>query len=87
MLKASAPSRVVTVSAKINVFFRTVLDPDDLNFEKIEYSGQTAYAYSKTANILFSAELGRRLEGKKTHKSCVPAMITACGAAPVDQGQ
>jgi NAD(P)-dependent dehydrogenase (short-subunit alcohol dehydrogenase family) len=36
---------------------------DDLDFEKRSYSRTQAYQQSKLANILFSRELARRLEG------------------------
>jgi hypothetical protein len=37
---------------------------DDLNFEKTTYSAMGAYSQSKLANVLFSLELSKRLEGK-----------------------
>jgi NAD(P)-dependent dehydrogenase (short-subunit alcohol dehydrogenase family) len=36
---------------------------DDLDWEKRRYSSFAAYSESKLANVLFSAELARRLEG------------------------
>lgn len=37
---------------------------DDLNFENRPYSALQAYCQSKLANILFTKELARRLQGK-----------------------
>ena len=36
---------------------------EDLNWERTTYSAFGAYSQSKLANVLFSAELARRLEG------------------------
>lgn len=54
-----APSRVVTVSS--NLHRRGRIDLDDLMGER-RYKPWGAYAQSKLANLLFTAELERRLE-------------------------
>ena len=60
VIKASAPARIINVSsashkgAKINF--------DDLQSEK-SYRGLSVYGQSKLANVLFTYELARRLEG------------------------
>ena len=59
-LKASAPARVVTVSSGAQSAGR--IDFDDLQSAR-SYSGQRAYSQSKLANIMFTNELARRLEG------------------------
>ena len=59
-LKASAPARVITVSSGAQSMGR--IDFDDLQGAR-SYSGQRAYNQSKLANVMFSNELGRRLEG------------------------
>jgi retinol dehydrogenase 14 len=59
-LRASAPARVVTVSSGAQSMGR--IDFDDLQGEA-SYSGQRAYNQSKLANVLFTYELARRLEG------------------------
>jgi NAD(P)-dependent dehydrogenase (short-subunit alcohol dehydrogenase family) len=59
-LKQSAPARVVTVSS-INQAMGKI-NFDDLHGE-LKYSGQKAYDQSKLANVLFTYELARRLEG------------------------
>lgn len=59
-LKASAPSRVVTVSSGAQSM--GTIDFDDLQGER-RYSGQRAYNQSKLANVVFTFELARRLEG------------------------
>ena len=57
----SAPARVVTVASVAHR--RATLDFEDLGFERGGYSIVRAYARSKLANILFAAELARRLAG------------------------
>jgi NAD(P)-dependent dehydrogenase (short-subunit alcohol dehydrogenase family) len=51
--------RVVTVSSQAERFGR--IDFDDLDWESRRYQGLRAYAQAKLANILFTAELQRRL--------------------------
>jgi NAD(P)-dependent dehydrogenase (short-subunit alcohol dehydrogenase family) len=49
---------------------------DDVNFEHREYDKFAAYGQSKTANILFSVELDRRLASRGVHAYAVhPGMI------------
>jgi retinol dehydrogenase 14 len=59
-LIASAPARVVTVSSGAQA--QGKIDFDDLMGER-RYSGQRAYSQSKLANVMFTYELARRLEG------------------------
>ena len=59
-LKMSAPARIVTVSSAAQGM--GTIDFDDLMGER-KYSGQSAYNQSKLANIMFTYELARRLEG------------------------
>ncbi|XP_036330607.1 retinol dehydrogenase 13-like isoform X3 [Rhagoletis pomonella] len=60
LLKKSAPSRIVTVSSLAHT--RGEINVADLNSDK-SYDPGTAYNQSKLANILFTRELARRLEG------------------------
>jgi len=57
----SAPARVVTVASVGHR--RGTLDFEDLGFERGGYSIMRAYSRSKLANVLFAAELARRLAG------------------------
>jgi NAD(P)-dependent dehydrogenase (short-subunit alcohol dehydrogenase family) len=59
-LEASAPARVVTVSSGAQSMGR--IDFDDLQGART-YSGQRAYNQSKLANVMFTYELARRLDG------------------------
>jgi NAD(P)-dependent dehydrogenase (short-subunit alcohol dehydrogenase family) len=61
-LVQSAPSRVITVASIGHRFAMSGLSFDDLQSD-LGYSSMDAYAKSKLANIMFSNELARRLEG------------------------
>ncbi len=61
-LKASAPARVVTVASRAH-FRATGLDWDALRRPTRSRTGVDEYSNSKLANVLFSAELARRLAG------------------------
>ncbi len=60
LLNSTEGSRVVNVSSMAHRFGH--MDFDDLNFEQRGYSAMGAYGQSKLANLLFTAELQRRLE-------------------------
>lgn len=59
-LEASVPARIVNVSSAGHR--DTEMNFDDLQGEE-DYSGWKAYGQSKLANLLFTYELARRLEG------------------------
>lgn len=59
-LKASAPARIVNVASDSHRGAR--IEFDDLQGER-RYSGFRAYGQSKLANVLFTYELARRLQG------------------------
>ena len=60
-LRAAAPgARIVNVASDAHRW--GVLDLDDLQNER-DFKGMKVYGQSKTANILFTRELARRLEG------------------------
>jgi NAD(P)-dependent dehydrogenase (short-subunit alcohol dehydrogenase family) len=61
LLRTSAPSRIVVVASEAHRRV-SALDFEDLQSTR-RYSGLRAYSASKLANILFAAELARRLEG------------------------
>jgi retinol dehydrogenase 12 len=60
LIKASAPARIVNVSSEAHR--GGSIDFDDIQ-RRGRYSGWRAYQQSKLANILFTNELARRLEG------------------------
>jgi len=73
-LLADPPSRVVNLSSGGHMGSDIVWD--DVNFERRDYDKFSAYGQSKTANILFSVELDRRLGDRGVHAYAVhPGMI------------
>jgi retinol dehydrogenase-14 len=84
-LIASAPARIVTVSSGAHA--QGTIDFDDLMGER-RYSGQRAYNQSKLANVMFTYELARRLEGTGVTATALhPGMTsTAFGAEDTARG-
>jgi NAD(P)-dependent dehydrogenase (short-subunit alcohol dehydrogenase family) len=68
LMKASAPSRIVNVSSEAQR--RGHINFNDLQGER-KYNGWKSYPQSKLANILFTYELARRLEGTGVTVNCV----------------
>lgn len=69
LLERSGPSRVVNVSSRGHR--RGTMDLDDPGFEKGGYSIMGAYCRSKLANVLFTLELARRMEGRGVTANCL----------------
>ena len=67
-LIASAPARIVNVASEAHRGVR--LDFNDLQCSK-RYSGWVAYQRSKLANILFTRELARQLQGSSVTVNCL----------------
>ena len=59
-LRAGAPSRIVNLSSAGHRL--AGVDFDDIHFERRDYDKWIAYGQSKSANVLFSCELDRRLQ-------------------------
>jgi NAD(P)-dependent dehydrogenase (short-subunit alcohol dehydrogenase family) len=73
VLKASAPSRIVNITSDAHNGAK--IDFDDLQGEK-RFSGWQAYGQSKLAMILFTHELGQKLEGSGvTVNSAHPGVV------------
>jgi NAD(P)-dependent dehydrogenase (short-subunit alcohol dehydrogenase family) len=73
-IKASAPARIVNVSSSMHR--RGTMDWQDLEGKK-KFSGWAIYGRSKLANILFTRELARRLEGSGvTVNALHPGVVT-----------
>jgi NAD(P)-dependent dehydrogenase (short-subunit alcohol dehydrogenase family) len=67
-LEASAPARIVNVASEAHRFAAPVLD--DLQSER-RYGAMHTYGRSKCANLLFTFELARRLEGSGVTANCL----------------
>lgn len=77
-LKRAAPSRVVNVSSRLHA------RPRRLDFDTLrpggKYAGMKAYQQSKLANVLFTRELARRVQGDDIIVNAVhPGDVAATG--------
>lgn len=73
LLKAGSPSRVVTTSSGSHLNGK--IHFEDINLTR-GYFIMKAYAQSKLANVMFTYELARRLEGSKVTANCLhPGMV------------
>lgn len=75
-LIASAPARVVVVTSAFERLGR--LDPDDLRLDR-PLDPFRAYFRSKLANLLFTFELARRLQGTRVTANAVHPGLVATG--------
>jgi NAD(P)-dependent dehydrogenase (short-subunit alcohol dehydrogenase family) len=77
-LKASAPARIVTTTSDAHK--GAEIPWDDLNAER-SWAGRgfRRYGQTKLANILFTAELARRLEGTDVTANCFHPGLVATG--------
>jgi len=76
LLKSSAPARVVNVSS--GAHSSGAIDFDDLQSER-GYGGMRAYGQSKLANVLFTKELARRLDGVSVTANAVHPGVVRTG--------
>ncbi|HEX8133883.1 MAG TPA: SDR family NAD(P)-dependent oxidoreductase [Actinomycetes bacterium] len=83
LLAASAPARIVNVTSSAQAFGDLHLD--DLQFQR-RYRGQAAYNQSKLANVLFTYELARRLEGTGVTVNCAAPGVTRTNFGREDSG-
>jgi NAD(P)-dependent dehydrogenase (short-subunit alcohol dehydrogenase family) len=80
-LTASAPARIVTVSSGAHATGK--INFGDLQGER-RYSGQQAYSQSKLANVLFTYELARRLDGTGVTGTVLHPGVVRTGFAAED---
>jgi len=77
LLKSSAPARIINVASTGHS--RGSIDFDDLQGGKTRYRAWQTYANTKLANVLFTYELARRLEGSGVSANCVGPGVTYSG--------
>jgi NAD(P)-dependent dehydrogenase (short-subunit alcohol dehydrogenase family) len=77
-IKQSAPARIVNVASTAHKGARKGLDFDDLQSTR-SYRGMQVYSKSKLANIYFTTELARRLEGSGVTVNCLHPGTVATG--------
>ncbi len=75
-LKESAPARIVNVSSRAHE--RSAIAFDDLQAER-SYTPMRVYGQSKLANVLFTYELARRLEGTGVTANCLHPGVVRTG--------
>ncbi len=79
-IKASAPARIVNVASGAHRRVGDGLDFDDLQATE-GYSGWQVYGRSKLANIYFTRELARRLQGTGVTANALHPGVVATGFA------
>jgi NAD(P)-dependent dehydrogenase (short-subunit alcohol dehydrogenase family) len=77
LLRASAPARIVNTSSDAHA--RGKMHWDDLQFTQRSYSAWRAYSQSKLANLLFTYELARRLDGTGVTANALHPGVVASG--------
>jgi NAD(P)-dependent dehydrogenase (short-subunit alcohol dehydrogenase family) len=77
-IKSSAPARIVNVASTAHKGARKGLNFDDLQ-SSLAYGGMQVYSKSKLANIYFTSELARRLEGTGVTVNCLHPGTVATG--------
>jgi retinol dehydrogenase-14 len=82
-MKQGVAARVVTVASNAQSMGR--IDFDDLQGERA-YSGARAYNQSKLANVLFTYELARRLQGTAVTANAVHPGLVSTGFGAEDPG-
>jgi NAD(P)-dependent dehydrogenase (short-subunit alcohol dehydrogenase family) len=82
VLKASAPARIINVSS--DAHFGGAINFDDLQSSKNYSIGGRVYGQSKLANVLFTYELARRLQGTGVTANCLHPGFVKTNIAQAD---
>lgn len=77
-LKGNFPARIVNVASGAHAFYKSGINFEDINFEQ-EFSTMKVYGHSKLANILFTRQLAKKLEGSNVTVNCCHPGTVATG--------
>ena len=83
LLKATSGSHIVNVSSEAHR--RATMNWDDLEY-RTGYGGLKVYSQSKLANVLFTYELSRRLQGTGITANCLHPGVIASGFGQTYKG-
>src|SRR5207244_11609029 len=83
VLNASAPSRIINITSSAHG--GTEMEFEDLQGEK-KYSGFHAYSQSKLANVLFTYQLAKLLEGTGVTVNCLHPGVVITGFGTDQRG-
>jgi len=84
-IQQSAPARIVNVSSRAHLHARGGIHFDDIE-GKSSFNPMHIYGQSKLANILFTRELARRLQGTKVTVNCLHPGFVATGFGLNNEG-
>ncbi len=79
-LKGNFPARIVNVASAAHAFCSSGINFEDINFAK-GFGTVKVYGHSKLANILFTHQLAKRLEGSNVTANCCHPGVVATGLA------
>lgn len=82
-IKASTPARIINITSEAHRGAKILFD--DLQGEK-NYSAFRAYGQAKLANVLFTYELARKLEGTGVGVNCLHPGVVRTGFGHDDSG-
>jgi len=84
-IQQSAPARIVNVSSRAHLQARGGIHFDDIEGKR-SFNPMHTYGQSKLANILFTRELARRLQGTKVTVNCLHPGFVATGFGMNNEG-
>ncbi|MGI9283956.1 MAG: SDR family oxidoreductase [Pseudomonadales bacterium] len=77
-LKGNFPARIVNVASGAHAYCKSGINFEDINFEK-GFGTMKVYGHSKLANILFTHQLAKKLEGSNVTVNCCHPGAVATG--------